>query len=164
MTQVDTTAILSFLFQQMEALSKGEIDTNKANAQANLAKQACNVLNYELKRTEVQMKMFKIGGDIKADQIELREIETKRLEQPLRENQNPILEESVYDFLERNKLKFSNLTRQATMFRNLGIKTVKDLVCMDGRRTLRVRGYGLISLEELKTVMQDNGLYFGMNT
>ena len=164
MTQVDTTAILSFLFQQMEALSKGEIDANKANAQANLAKQACNVLNYELKRTEVQMKMFKIGGDIKADQIELREIETKRLEQPVRENQNPILEESVYDFLVRNKLQFSCPSRQAMMFRNFGIKTVKDLVGMNDSKVMEARGYGTRSLIELKTVMRDNGLYFGMNT
>lgn len=158
--QVDTTAILSFLFQQMEALSKGEIDTNKANAQANLAKQACNVLNYELKRTEVQMKMFKIGGDIKAEQIELREIETKQIEPSTSELEQFRLEETIESFLERNKAKIKYPKKHASLFRALGIQTIGELLCFNERDLLRAPSYGMSSLLELSLALKDEGLFF----
>jgi hypothetical protein len=60
----------------MEKLTKGEIDCNHAVAQAKLASQACNLLNYELKRSVVQMKLREIGGATEQS-CRLREIESK---------------------------------------------------------------------------------------
>ena len=61
----------------MERLNNGEIDANTACAQAKLASQASNVLNYELKRTIVQMRMRELVKGIDSSQIRLREIESK---------------------------------------------------------------------------------------
>lgn len=49
MEPVNTKSLLVFVFHQMERLNSGEIDANTACAQAKLASQACNLLNYELK-------------------------------------------------------------------------------------------------------------------
>lgn len=74
-TPVNTKSAAAFLFRQMEKLDKGEIDASNAMAQAKLASQICNLLNYELKRTLIQIKMKQIGlGDV---QPTLREIESK---------------------------------------------------------------------------------------
>lgn len=61
----------------MERLNSGEIDANTACAQAKLASQASNVLNYELKRTIVQIKLEQMGTGIEKSEIRLREIESK---------------------------------------------------------------------------------------
>ena len=61
MEPVNTKSLLVFLFNQMEKLNKGEIDWQTANAQAKLASQASNLLNYELKRTIVEMRLQAIG-------------------------------------------------------------------------------------------------------
>lgn len=76
-TPVNSKSLLSFIFNQMEKLNNGEITNETACAQAKLASQANNILNYELKRTIVQMKMSEMGGNIKASEIRLREIESK---------------------------------------------------------------------------------------
>lgn len=72
-TEVNTTKLLAFLFEQMEKLDKGEIDATKAAAQAQLAKQANNVLDYELRRTIVQIKLAELPI---ANKPQLREIES----------------------------------------------------------------------------------------
>ena len=71
----------------MEKLDKGEITNETACAQAKLASQANNVLNYELKRTIVQIKLQEIGATRDATEIKLREIESK----PLNEDNFPRL-------------------------------------------------------------------------
>lgn len=59
----------------MVKLDKGEIDANQAIAQAKLASQVNNLMNYELKRTLVQIKLKEIGED--GVKPALREIESK---------------------------------------------------------------------------------------
>lgn len=76
-TPVNTKSLLAFIFNQMEKLDNGDIDANTACAQAKLASQANNILNYELKRTIVQIKMEQVGCDIQSGDIRLREIESK---------------------------------------------------------------------------------------
>ena len=44
MQPVNSKSLLHFVFNEMEKLSRREIDVNEANAQANLAKQANNLL------------------------------------------------------------------------------------------------------------------------
>lgn len=79
-TPVNTKSLLAFIFCQMEKLNSGEIDANTAVAQAKLASQASNVLNYELKRAIVQMRLREIGGGVEAVAPRLREIESKSFE------------------------------------------------------------------------------------
>lgn len=74
---VNTKSLLAFIFNQMERLNSGEIDANTACAQAKLASQASNVLNYELKRTIVQLRLRELGGGIGVTEPRLREIESK---------------------------------------------------------------------------------------
>ena len=76
MQPVNNKSLLSFIFGQMEKLDKNEIDVQTASAQANLAKQANNALNYELKRAEVQMKLTQHNAIYK-DGLNLREAESK---------------------------------------------------------------------------------------
>lgn len=76
-TPVNTKSLLAFIFNQMERLDCGEIDSTTACAQAKLASQACNVLNYELKRSIVNMRLKEIGAGVDATQCKLREIESK---------------------------------------------------------------------------------------
>ena len=76
-TPVNTKSLLAFIFNQMERLNKGEIDANTACAQAKLASQASNVLNYELKRTIVQIRLKEIGGGVQGTLPKLREVESK---------------------------------------------------------------------------------------
>lgn len=74
---VNTKSLLAFTFLQMERLNSGEIDAQTACAQAKLISQANNLLNYELKRTIVQLRLKEIGGGTEATQVRLREIESK---------------------------------------------------------------------------------------
>lgn len=76
-TPCNTKSLLAFIFNQMERLNNGEIDANTACAQAKLASQASNVLNYELKRTIVQMRLQQMGMGMDGTDIRLREIESK---------------------------------------------------------------------------------------
>ena len=72
---VNTKSLLAFIFNQMNKLDAGEITANEAVAQAKLASQASNVLNYELKRSIIQMRLKQIGDSRTAPM--LREIESK---------------------------------------------------------------------------------------
>ena len=76
MTPVNNKSLLAHIFGQMTKLDKKEIDVKEAREQANLAKQANNVMRYELQRADTIMKLakFKIKENIN---IELREVESK---------------------------------------------------------------------------------------
>lgn len=74
-TPVNTKSLLAFIFKQMEKLNNGEIDANTACAQAKLASQASNVLNYELKRSIVQLRLKQEAGYM--NDVTLREVESK---------------------------------------------------------------------------------------
>ena len=76
MKPVNSKSMLAFLYGQMEKLDNGEIDVAKATAQANLAKQANNILNYELKRAELSMKLSDFNEG-KTEKVEIRQIESK---------------------------------------------------------------------------------------
>jgi hypothetical protein len=71
--------MLAFIFDQMNKLDKGVINVETASAQAKLAKQANNVLDYELKRTLVQIKLQKIGALTDIQEVKLRDVESKPL-------------------------------------------------------------------------------------
>ena len=79
---VNTKSFLAFIFNTMEKLDKGVIDTNVACAQAKLMSQANNVLDYELKRTLTQIKLKEIGMLQDKNPV-LREIESKGFENTL---------------------------------------------------------------------------------
>ena len=74
MTPVNSKSLLAFIFNQMEKLDNKEISNEQACAQAKLASQASNLLNYELKRTIVQLRLQELGADVRP---RLREIESK---------------------------------------------------------------------------------------
>lgn len=77
-TPVNTKSLLAFIFQQMEKLNNGDITTAEAIAQAKLASQANNLLDYELKRTVIQIRLREIAGQSdNVIQPRLREIESK---------------------------------------------------------------------------------------
>lgn len=73
---VNTKNLLAFIYSQMLRLNKGEIDANTACAQAKLASQASNLLNYELKRTIVQLRLHEIRGENSKMIPRLRDIES----------------------------------------------------------------------------------------
>ena len=79
---VNTKSFLAFIFNTMEKLDKGVIDTNVACAQAKLMSQANNVLDYELKRTLTQIKLKEIGMFQDKNPV-LREIESKGFDNTL---------------------------------------------------------------------------------
>ena len=79
---VNTKSFLAFIFNTMEKLDKGIIDTNVACAQANLMSQANNVLDYELKRTLTQIKLKEMGMLQDKNPV-LREIESKGFDNTL---------------------------------------------------------------------------------
>ena len=79
---VNTKSFLAFIFNTMEKLDKGVIDTNVACAQAKLMSQANNVLDYELKRTLTQIKLKEMGMLQDKNPVS-REIESKGLDNTL---------------------------------------------------------------------------------
>lgn len=79
---VNTKSFLAFIFNTMEKLDKGIIDTNVACAQAKLMSQANNVLDYELKRTLTQIKLKEMGMLQDKNPV-LREIESKGFDNTL---------------------------------------------------------------------------------
>lgn len=79
MKPVNNKSLIVFLFDQMDKLDKKEIDVKDAQAQASLAKQVNNALNYELKRADIQMKLTAHNAVYK-DGLKLREAETKLVE------------------------------------------------------------------------------------
>lgn len=76
-TPVNTKSLLAFIFCTMQKLDAGEIDSNTAMAQAKLASQANNVLDYELKRSLIQIKLQQIASGTQVIEPKLREIESK---------------------------------------------------------------------------------------
>jgi len=62
-----TETIFNHLFDQMHKLSAGVVSVEEAKAQANLAKQANNVLKYELDRATATAKY---GEELKINEID----------------------------------------------------------------------------------------------
>jgi len=79
MQPVNTKSLLTFVFNQMEKLDKGEIDVQKAREQGNLCKQANNILKYELDRAKVKMDLTRHNAVYK-DGLNLRQVESKNFE------------------------------------------------------------------------------------
>ena len=79
---VNTKSFLAFIFNTMEKLDKGVIDTNVACAQAKLMSQANNVLDYELKTTLTQIKLKEMGMLQDKNPV-LREIESNGFDNTL---------------------------------------------------------------------------------
>ena len=75
---VNTKSLAAFLFNEMERLKSKETTPAEALAQAKLASQLNNLLDYELKRTIVQMKLKEAGQSIEP---KLREIESKAFDE-----------------------------------------------------------------------------------
>jgi hypothetical protein len=80
MTPVNTKSLIHFIFSQMEKLDKKEITVQEAQGQANLAKQANNILMYEVKRADIQMKLAQHNAIFK-DGLKLREVESKNFDE-----------------------------------------------------------------------------------
>lgn len=79
MKPVNSKSLLAFVFGQMEKLDSNEIDIQQASAQANLVKQANNLLKYELDRAKVLMQLGEHNKEYN-NNLELREIESKNFE------------------------------------------------------------------------------------
>lgn len=76
MTPVNSKSLLHFIFDQMDKLDNNKITVEDAKAQANLAKQANNILKYELDRTNTIIKLKTFNKDF-SEHLELRNIEGK---------------------------------------------------------------------------------------
>jgi len=76
MLPVNSKSLFAFICGQMEKLDKKEIDVQEAQAQSNLMKQANNILAYELKRADTQMKLS-LHNKQYSENIQLREIESR---------------------------------------------------------------------------------------
>lgn len=75
---VNTKSLAAFLFNEMERLKEKETTPQEAMAQAKLASQINNLLDYELKRTTVQIKLREIGQSVDP---KLRNIESKAFDE-----------------------------------------------------------------------------------
>jgi hypothetical protein len=71
--------LLDFIFEQMEKLDKDEITIEQAKAQSNLAKQANNILRYELDRANMEMKVRTFNLE-NGSNVEIRNIESKKFD------------------------------------------------------------------------------------
>lgn len=76
MKPANSKSLLHFLFDQMDKLDKKEIDVQTANQMANLAKQANNVMSYELKRVDTMIRLSEHNKQYD-DNITLREVDAK---------------------------------------------------------------------------------------
>jgi len=79
MKPVNNKSLVSFLYDQMEALKDGKIDINTAEAQCKLARQINSQMRYELERARVVMDLSKHNAVFK-DGTTLREIESKNFD------------------------------------------------------------------------------------
>jgi hypothetical protein len=77
MKPVNSKSLFSFICDQMEKLQESSISVEQAKAQANLAKQANNILKYELDRASVLMKIAEFNRENENNKVEIREIESK---------------------------------------------------------------------------------------
>ena len=76
MIPVNSKSLFAFICGQMDKLDRKETSVQEAQAQASLMKQANNVLAYELKRADTQMKLS-LHNKQYSENIQLREIESK---------------------------------------------------------------------------------------
>jgi hypothetical protein len=76
MEPVNNKSLLHFLYNQMEKLDNKEIEIEQAKAMAELAKQANNILKYEIDRANVLMKLDTHNSTSNRD-IKLRDVEGK---------------------------------------------------------------------------------------
>ena len=83
MKPVNSKSLFSFICDQMEKLQEASITVEQAKAQANLAKQANNILKYELDRTNTLMKIAEFNKDNENSKVYLREIESKAFEKTI---------------------------------------------------------------------------------
>lgn len=67
--------LLQFIYGQMEKLDKQKINIEEAKAQANLAKQANNIMKHELDRINTILKIDKHNREAGTD-FQLRTIES----------------------------------------------------------------------------------------
>ena len=79
MKAVNNKSLLCFIYDQMEKLNEGTVTVDEAKAQANLAKQANNIMRYELDLVKTKMKL-KEHNKNNDDNIELRNVESKNFE------------------------------------------------------------------------------------
>lgn len=75
MIPVNTKSLFAHLCAQMDKLDRGEIDASTASAQAKLVGQACNLMNYELKRAFIINQL-----EVENAKDKVREIETKNFD------------------------------------------------------------------------------------
>ncbi len=80
MKPVNSKSLLAFVFGQMEKLDNKEIDVNEAKAQAGLAKQANNIMKYELDRVKVKMELESHNKEY-GSAHSLRNVESKGFEE-----------------------------------------------------------------------------------
>jgi hypothetical protein len=80
MKPVNSKSLFAFVCDQMEKLNAKEIGVDEAKAQSNLAKQANNILKYELDRASLQIKLHELNQTIKDTPIVIREVESKKFD------------------------------------------------------------------------------------
>lgn len=71
---MNAKSLFHFICDQMEKLDSKSTTVQEAQAQANLAKQANNILVYELKRADTQMKLDKHNAEMQQN-IKIRNVE-----------------------------------------------------------------------------------------
>lgn len=76
----NTKALFHFLTEQMERLNNDEISINEASTYAKLAREAVNILKYELVRAQLQMQIDQHCQNQNFKRIELREVESTTFE------------------------------------------------------------------------------------
>lgn len=77
MQPVNSKSLLHFIFDQMDKLDKGEKQIEEVKAQALLAKQANNILKYELDRVKIEMQLSEHNQNQNFKKIEIRNLESK---------------------------------------------------------------------------------------
>jgi tRNA-binding EMAP/Myf-like protein len=83
MQPVNSKSLFAFICGQMDKLDKKEITVQEAQGQASLAKQANNILNYELDRAKVQMQLALHNSNLNLTKAELREVESKAFDKTI---------------------------------------------------------------------------------
>lgn len=77
MKPVNSKSLFHFICDQMDKLQDGAITVEQAKAQSNLAKQANNILKYELDRVNTMMKVIEFNKDNKEKEVLIRDLESK---------------------------------------------------------------------------------------
>lgn len=79
MKPVNSKSLLAFVFDQMEKLDNKDISVAQAREQANLTKQANDILKYENDRARVKMELSK-HNRLYSENLELRNAESKNFD------------------------------------------------------------------------------------